>query len=257
MSDAVTYEIVDRVAVVTIDRPDVRNAMNLEVFDGLRAAGERAASDDEAGAVLVRGADGNLSSGLDVSMMGELAGDVDHAFIERLQQSFTVFEDIDKPSVALVEGHCLGGGIQLVAACHVRLVAPTARMAVLERRWGLVPDLGGTYRLPRLVGRGRATELVLTARTVEAEEALAIGLGEVAVGADDPYGEALAWTARLAAGPGAVRRAPRLVRENLDRSRDDALHAERAAQLACLSGPDTTEAVMAYMEKRDPQFTGR
>lgn len=256
MTEAVRYEIVDGVAVVTIDRPDVRNAMNLEVFDGLREAGERAATDEEAGAVLVRGAGGNLSSGLDVSMMGELASDVDHAFIERLQQAFTVFEDLDKPSACLVEGHCLGGGIQLAVACHVRLVAPSARMAVLERRWGLVPDLGGTYRLPRLVGPGRATELVLTGRTVQAEEALAIGLGEVELTDDDPHAEALAWTARLAAGPGAVRRAPRLVRENVARSRDEALHAEREAQLACLAGPDTTEAVMAYMEKRDPQFVG-
>lgn len=256
MSDVVRYEVRDRVAVVTIDRPDVRNAMDLDVFDGLRAAGERAATDDDAGAVLVHGAEGNLSSGLDVSMMGELAGEVDHAFIARLQDAFTVFEDCDKPTVALVEGHCLGGGVQLAVACHVRLVAPTARMSVLERRWGLVPDLGGTWRLPRLVGLGRATELVVTARTVEAEEALAIGLGEVAVGADDPFGEALRWTAALAAGPGAVRRAPRLLRENLTATRDDALHAEREAQLACLAGPDTTEAVVAHLEGRDPEFVG-
>jgi enoyl-CoA hydratase/carnithine racemase len=192
--------------------------------------------------VLLRGAEGNFSSGLDVSMMGELGGEVTHAFIASLQDAFTAYEDIDKPTVALVEGYCLGGGIQLAAACHVRLVAPGAQMSVLERRWGLVPDLGGTHRLPRLVGQGRATELILTARRVGAEEALAIGL---------------AWTAALAAGPGAVRRVPRLVRENWDRTRDAALDAERTAQLACLAGPDTTEAVTAFMEKRDPEFTGR
>lgn len=257
MAEAVSYEVVDGVAVVTIDRPDVRNALSREVFEQLPERAGQAAADDAVGAVLLRGADGHFSSGLDVSMMGELAAEVDHAFIASLQDSFTSFEDLDKPTVALIEGYCLGGGIQLAAACHVRLIAPTARISVLERRWGLVPDLGGTFRLPRLVGQGRATELILTARTVESEEALAIGLAEVAVGDDDPYGEALAWTAKLAAGPGAVRRTPRLVRENYSRTRDGAMQAEREAQLACIAGPDTTEAVMAYMEKRDPEFTGR
>ena len=257
MGEVVTYEVVDGVAVVTIDRPDVRNALSRDVFVQLAERAATAAEDDTAGAVLVRGAGGNFSSGLDVSMMGELAADVDHDFIASLQASFTAFEDLDKPTVALIEGYCLGGGIQLAAACHVRLVAPSAQISVLERRWGLVPDLGGTYRLPRLVGQGRATELVLTARRIGAQEALTIGLAEVAVGEDGPYAEALAWTARLAAGPGAVRRTPRLVRDNWGRSREDALHAEREAQLACIAGPDTTEAVMAYMEKRDPEFTGR
>ena len=257
MAEVVRYEVVDGVAVVTIDRPDVRNALSREVFEQLPERAAKAGEDDTVGAVLLRGADGNFSSGLDVSMMGELASEVDHAFIASLQDSFTAFEDLDKPTVALVEGYCLGGGIQLAAACHVRIVAPSARISVLERRWGLVPDLGGTYRLPRLVGQGRATELILTARTVEAEEALAIGLGEVAVGADDPYGEALAWTATLAAGPGAVRRTPRLVRENVTRTRDGAMKAERDAQLECIAGPDTTEAAVAWFEKRDPQFSGR
>ena len=257
MAEVVSYEVVDGVAVVTIERPEVKNALSRDVFTQLRDRAEHADADDAAGAVLLRGAGGNLSSGLDVSMMGELAGEVSHDFIAELQDAFTAYEDVDKPTVALIEGYCLGGGIQLAAACHVRLVAPSARISVLERRWGLVPDLGGTHRLPRLVGMGRATELILTAREVDADEALAIGLAEVAVGGDDPYAEALAWTARLAAGPGAVRRAPRLVRENWDRPRGEALHAEAAAQLECIAGPDTTEAVMAWMEKRDPQFTGR
>lgn len=257
MTEVVRYEVVDRVAVVTIDRPEVRNAMNLDVFTQLRERAERAAGDDAVGAVLVRGEGGNLSSGLDVSVMGELAGAVNHEFIAGLQDAFSVYEDLDKPTVALIEGYCLGGGVQLAAACHVRLVAPNAQIQVLERRWGLVPDLGGTVRLPRLVGQGRATELILTARRVDAEEAMRIGLAEVAVGADDPYGDALAWTAALATGPGAVRRVPRLVRENWGRPRAEALEAERATQLECIAGPDTTEAVMAHLEKREPSFVGR
>lgn len=259
MSDVVTYEVVDRVAVVTMNRPDVKNAMNVEMFAQLGEAARRADADDRAGAVLVRGAGGVFSSGLDLSLFAAVGGpqDIDDAFIADLQNSFTAFEEVDKPVVAAIEGHCYGGGIQLAAACHIRAVAPSAKLAVLERRLGLVPDLGGTHRLPRLVGLGRATELTLTGRIVAADEALAIGLAEVALDGDAPQEEALAYAAALAAGPGAVRRAPRLLRENVDRDRDGALAAERRVQLQCLAGPDVIEAATAFLEGRQPDFTGR
>jgi enoyl-CoA hydratase/carnithine racemase len=260
--DVVSYEVIDRVAHVTIERPEVRNAMSLEVFDQLGERAAEAAADDGVGAVLVRGRDGVFSSGLDVSVFSaqaqggageDLTG---HGFIARLQGAFTAYEDLDKPTVACIEGYCFGGGIQLAAACHLRAVAPTAQLSVLEARWALVPDLGGSYRLPRLVGLGRATELTVTARRVDADEALAIGLAEWRLGGGDPVSEAHERTAALASGPGSVRRAPRLLRENLGRSREDALRAEADAQLACLSGPDFAEAVTASLERRDPRFTG-
>lgn len=256
MGEVVSYEVRDRVALVTIERPDVHNAMSVEVFDQLREAGLRAAEDDTAGAVLVSGRGGSFSSGLDVSALA-VDGGIDEDFIVRLQEAFTAFEDIDKPTVAAIEGYCYGGGIQLAAACHVRMVAPTARLSILERRWGLVPDLGGTWRIPRLIGMGRATELALTARKFDAEEALRIGFAEVALPAEEAQQAAFEWTRALAHGPGATRRVPRLVRENWQAPRDEALQRERRAQLDCLAGPDVTEAISAAFEKRDPEFVGR
>lgn len=266
MSEVVSYEVTDRVAHVIIDRPEVKNAMNLEVFRQLTACAAEAAADDGIGAILVRGRDGTFSSGLDVAVFGEQAaaggdpsGDEPITGIEwigRLQAAFTAYEDLDKPTVAAIEGYCFGGGIQLAAACHLRAVAPDAQLSVMESRWALVPDLGGSWRLPRLVGLGRATELTLTARRVDAEEALTIGLAEWALPADDPIADAHERTARLAAGPGAVRRAPRLLRENLGRPRAAALVTEAETQLACLAGPDFAEAVSAAMEGRSPAFTG-
>jgi enoyl-CoA hydratase/carnithine racemase len=258
---AVSYEVRDGVAAITIERPEVKNAMNQAVFDGLRARAEQAAGDEDVGAVLLSGRGGTFSSGLDITIFsggGVLSGDVDQgrAWIANLQASFNAFEDIDKPTVAAIEGHCYGGGIQLAAACHVRAIAPGAKLSVLERRWGLIPDLGGTHRLPRLVGLGRATELVLTARVVETSEALAIGLAEVALGADDPQVEAFEYARVLATGPGAVRRAPRLLRENWDRPRAAALAAEVDVQLTNIAGPDFLEAVQAGMERREPSFVG-
>lgn len=253
----VRYEVRNRVARVSIARPRVKNAMNLEVFDGLADAAAQAGADDEVGAVIVTGEGGTFSSGLDVSIFGEqVDGGVSPEFIDRLQRSFTAFEEVDKPTLAVIEGYCFGGGIQLAIACHVRAVAPDAQLSVLESRWGLIPDLGGTWRLPRLVGLGRATELTLTARRVGAEEALAMGLAEVGLDGGDPQGQAQEYAERLAAGPAALRRAPRLLRENLLRERGAALIAEGQAQLACLRGHDFGEAVAAHLERRPPRFRG-
>ena len=258
VDEVVRYEVAERVAHVTIERPDKRNAMSLEVFRQLRERAAEIAADPDVGAVVVAGRGGVFSSGIDVSVFATMAQQgPDEAFIRELQDAFTAYEELDVPTIAAIEGYCFGGGIQLAAACHLRAVAPDAELAVLEARWGLVPDLGGTWRLPRLIGLGRATELTLTARRVPADEALAMGLADVALPADDPQGAAHAYAARCAAGPGALRRTPRLLRENLDRDRDAALAAERHTQLACLAGPDAREAMTARFEGREPRFVGR
>ncbi len=276
----VSYEVVEGVAHVTLDRPDKRNAMDLEVFAQLAECAARVQADDDVGAVVVAGRGGTFSAGLDLATLGGLltagAGEgedgtegsgaatgtatapaLDPTLVARLQATFTAYEELDVPVLAAIEGHCLGGGIQLAAACHLRAVAPTAAMAVLESRWGLVPDLGGTYRLPRLIGPGRTTELAMTARTFDAEEALRIGFAELALPAEAPQDAAHDDAAKLAAGPGSVRRVPRLVRENLGRDRTAALGAEIAAQVTGVSGPDVTEAITAHLEGRAPRFVGR
>ncbi len=254
----VAYEVVDGVAHVTLDRPAKRNAMDLEVFAQLAEHADRITTDRAVGAVVVAGRGGTFSAGLDLETLGGLLGDgLDPAVVARLQATFTAYEELDVPVVAAIEGHCLGGGIQLAAACHLRAVAPSARLAVLEARWGLVPDLGGTHRLPRLVGAGRTTELAMTARTFGAEEAVRIGFAELTLPEEGPQVAAHEYAARLAAGPAAVRAVPRLVRENLERDRTDALAAEIAAQVAAVTGPDVREAVTAHLAGRSPRFSGR
>lgn len=251
-ASVVTVEVADAVATVTINRPDRRNAMDWEVFTGLRMAGEQVATDDRVRAVLVTGAQGTFSSGLDTSLFGAIAGKFDDAAIVELQTAFNVFEDCPKPTVAMIRGHCLGAGAQLAAACHLRLVADDAAIAIAERRWALVPDLGGTWRLPRLIGLGRATDWILTARTIDAHEAVASGFAQAQV---EDGGAAL--LADLATAPGATQRVTALVRDNFDRSRAHALAAERRAQAACLEGPDVAEAVTAAQQGRPPEFIGR
>lgn len=257
MDGPVRYEVTDGVAVVTIDRPERRNAMSLEVFDGLTEAAARAAADPEVGAVLVRGAGGHFSSGLDTGLFatwaaGSAPGEDPAVLIARLQRALTAFEELDVPTLAAIEGYCLGGGLQLALACHLRAVAPSAQLGLLEVRWGIIPDLGASYRLPRLVGLGRATELALTGRVVDAEEALRIGLAELAL--DDPAEQALRFARELAAGPTAVRVIPRLFRENLGVPREQALRRDLEVQLSVMATGDMVEAVRARAEGRPPRY---
>jgi enoyl-CoA hydratase/carnithine racemase len=262
MNDRVRFDVgSDRVGVVLLDRPDKLNAMDRDLFAGLHGAAEQAReaiADGRCGAVLVSGAGRAFSAGLDVSLFGEIGQGISDEQIAWLQEAFTVFEDLTAPTVAAVRGVALGGGCQLALACHLRVAAPDASFGLLETRWGIIPDLGGTYRLPRIVGLARAVDLGVSARRIDAETALSWGLVDAVLDDADFDAAARAWVARLAAGPtvatGAI---PRLMREGLASARDEALAAERTAQRACLASADFAEAVGAAVEGREPRFGGR
>ena len=261
----VTFDVRDdAVGVVTLNRPDKLNAMSYEVFEGLHSAGAAAAKAADSGdcrAVMVIGAGRAFSAGLDVSLFAQQAsGEApDDEGIAYLQQAFTVFEDLPVPTGAAVRGVALGGGCQLALACHLRIAAPDASFGLLEARWGLVPDLGATWRLPRLVGLSRATDLAMSARTVDSLTAAAWGLVDAVAEPDDDFEQwASAYVARLAAGPtvalGAV---PALLRNSYRQDRDAVLAAERQAQQRCLASADFREAATAGVERREPRFSGR
>lgn len=258
MDTVTSLEVVDRVAHVIIERPDKRNAMDRAVLRGLAERAAGLADDRDIGAVVLSGRGGDFSAGLDLADLFTLAdGTLDAAGIAAVQAVMTAFEELDVPVIAAIEGVCLGAGVQLALACHLRAVAPGASLALLEPRWGLVPDLGATWRLPRLVGVGRATELMLTGRSVDAEEALRIGLAEVALPLDAPLDAAHALAARLAAGPEVLRHLPRLVRDASSTTREEALAAEARMQLRMLTGADVHEAFRAALEGRAPSFGAR
>lgn len=271
MSDRVLFEIGDdKVGVVTLNRPDKLNALDRGVFEGLYEAAEQASAAIAQGsvkAVLLRGAGRAFCSGLDVSLFGEMAagdaslaeagGGTQDGMIDWLQGAFTVWEDLPVPVIAAVQGVALGGGCQLAAAAHLRVVAEDASIGILEVKWAIVPDLGGTYRLPRIVGLSRATDLAVSGRQIDAPTALAWGLADAVFPNEDFDGAARAYAAQLAQGPSLAQgQAVKLMRENLDRDRQTALAAERRTQAGCLSSQDFAEAVMAAMQKRPPNFVG-
>ena len=262
---SVTFSVSDdHVGTVTLDRATKLNAMNHDVFTGLHDAAEQARKAAEAGdcrAVLVVGDGRAFSAGLDISLFaaqasGEAPTD---EWIAWLQGAFTAYEDLPVPTVAAVKGVAIGAGCQLAIACHLRVGAADASLGLLEARWGLVPDLGGTWRLPRLVGLSRATDLAMSGRTIDAATALQWGLLDaVADQGVDFQTWAHDYAARLAAGPTlALSAVAEMTRNSYRLDRESALAAERQAQQRCLASEDFREAATAGMEGRAPNFRGR
>lgn len=258
---------------LVLDRPERLNAFTLGTWEELRVLGSRLLAD--AGglrALVVTGAGRAFSSGIDTEVLASgalaperLAGapaapgdDPLAARIREGQDSFTWLEDAPFVTIAAIRGYALGAGLQLALACDLRIAARGARLGLPELRYGIMPDLGGTQRLPRLVGAGRAKELILTGRRVDAEEAARLGIVEVLVDDGELDAAAADLAARMAACPPvAVRHVKAAVRAAFDRPRDEGLAVEAAGQAACLRSDDVVEAGRALAEGREPRFTGR
>jgi len=259
MAETVGYQVDEQVATVTLNRPEKLNAMDRGMSEELERAVARAAADPEVRAVVVTGAGRAFSAGLDVAEFTGMAGveDTDRV-IGGLQRAITAFELLPKPVVAAVNGLAVGGGLQLAIACDLRLASETAEFATWEMRWAIVPDLGGTERLPRLIGLGRAKELVFTGRQVTAGEALQIGLVNRVVPAVDLAAAAADLAGGLASGPTlALGMAKQALNESFDRSTSDGMAAARRAQRLTLASADHAEALAAFTDRRPPRFTGR
>jgi enoyl-CoA hydratase/carnithine racemase len=255
----VRYQVDRQVATVTLDRPEKLNAMDRQMFGELEAAAASAAADPAVRAVLVTGAGRAFSSGLDVA---EFAAADDparaEAMVADVQRAISAFELLPKPVVAAVNGLAVGGGLQLAIACDLRLASDRAEFASLEMRWAIVPDLGGTERLPRLVGLGRAKELIFTGRQVGADEALRIGLVNRVVPDHDLATEAAELAGGLAAGPTlALGLAKQALNESFERSTAAGMEAVRRAQRRTFASADHAEARAAFAERRPPRFAGR
>jgi enoyl-CoA hydratase/carnithine racemase len=256
-----------------LNRPQKLNAMTAKMWEELRTLGQELRNDPELRALVVIGEGRSFSTGIDTAQFGgDLFGangstqsrgasqtaDPLVAAILRTQDAYTWLEEAPYPTIAAVRGHALGAGMQLALACDLRIVARGAQFGLLEHRYGLLPDLGGTQRLPRLVGVGKAKELIFTAQQIDAEEAQRIGLVEQLV--DDAALEQTVTelAERIAAQPPlAVRGAKRAVNAALDLPAREGLRLEAEGQAACLRSQDFKEAIHAFLERRAPQYLGR
>jgi 2-(1,2-epoxy-1,2-dihydrophenyl)acetyl-CoA isomerase len=259
--ETVQYGVHDGVATIELARPDKRNALNAQAFTELGDAAERAAGDTGIRVVLVRGQGPSFCAGIDVTLLGQLAGTRGarfRTFVRTAQRPFQILAQMDKPTVAAVQGHAIGAGFQLALACDLRVVTDETRFAMLEVRFGLIPDLGGLHRLTRLIGPARAKEIVWTGRTVEAEEAERLGLANRVVVPEALTKEADAFTRELSASPPLpVTLTKALINRAEETALETELEREGQAQAACIESEDHHEAVAAFLEKRSPRFSGR
>lgn len=253
----VRVEVADGIGQVTVDRPAVRNALGDQVVAELDAALTVFRDDGEVRVVVFTG------SGERAFIAGADIGELRHytprtALESHLQRLFDRIEEFPKPTIAAVNGVALGGGCELAMACDIRIAADTARFGLPETTLAVLPGAGGTQRLARLVGTGRAVELILTGRLVDAAEALAIGLVTSVVPAEQLTAEVHRLTDQiLAKGPLAVRLAKLVIRAGMDADQRTGQVIERLAQALLYASDDKREGAEAFLGKRTAEFTGR
>jgi enoyl-CoA hydratase/carnithine racemase len=256
MSQRVTIAVDDHVAVVTLNRPDKHNALDGPMFEGIVAAAADVAARPDVRAVVLHGAGPSFCSGLDVSAMGSLDNLLTRDEGRRsnlAQRACTDWIDVPAPVIAAVHGNCFGGGLQIALGADVRFAAPGTRLSVMESKWGLVPDMGITSTLPRLVRIDVAKELTYTGRVVSAAEAAAVGL--VTRVAEDPLAAAMELAAEIAGrSPDAVRAAKRLYDTTWLGPVEDALRLETELQVGLIGSPNQIEAVRAGLTKEPANF---
>jgi enoyl-CoA hydratase/carnithine racemase len=270
--ETIRLEVRDHVATLVLDRPDRLNAFTIQMWDEMRALGRELVADPgEIRAMVVRGEGRAFSSGLDTSVFTDggfdaLAGgtvarhdDPKVSVILQAQEAYNWLAEAPFVTIAAIRGFALGAGLQAALACDLRVCARGAQLGLLEHKYGILPDLGGTQRLPRLVGSGKAIELITTAAKIDADEAYRIGLVERLVGDEELDTTAADLAATIAAQPPlAVRGAKRAVHAALDgRSVREGLVIEAEGQSACMGSDDFREAITAFVEGRPPRYTGR
>ena len=249
----------DGIATVTVNRPDKLNALNATVISELAAVAARIAGDSDVRGVVLTGAGPKaFVAGADIGELAALDGDSGAAVAAKGQLAFRAFEQLSKPVVAAVNGFALGAGCELAMACHMRLASPNAKFGQPEVKLGLIPGYGGTVRLPRLVGRGRALELLLSARVIDAEEAARIGLVNRVVPESQLLDAAYELVrAILAQGPFAVALCLETVDRVLDTTLDAGLAIEAASFGRACGSEDKSEGTRAFLEKRPAVFRGK
>jgi enoyl-CoA hydratase len=254
-----TYEIRAGAAWITVNRPEKLNALNRDTVQEIVAACDAAVADDAAGAVVITGAGPKaFIAGADIGEMAKLSASEGQSLAHVLQASLDRLERCPKPVIAAINGFALGGGCELAIACHIRFAAEGARFGQPEVNLGLIPGAGGTQRLPKLIGRGRAMEMVLGGGMVDAAEAHRIGLVNRVFPADELVAGVDAFVAQLGTkSPIALSRALEALVSAGEVSHAEAMRMEAGLFGLCFATDDMREGTLAFLEKRKASFSGR
>jgi len=251
-----TFDRHDRVGVVTLTRPDRLNAIGRDTLTELDAVLSGLDGDRAVGALVITGEGRAFSAGANIDELSELDGpDSFAAFVHFFTDVLGRLEQHPTPSIAAIDGVAFGGGLELALACDLRVASDRARLGVPEIKLGLLPGAGGTQRLPRLLPRGIATQMLLTGEPLSALDAHRLGLVNQLSGDAPALDTALALARTVAAGPiDALAAAKRLVQHGMELQLADAVALERASVSALFGSADAAEGLRAFREKRAPEF---
>jgi enoyl-CoA hydratase/carnithine racemase len=249
----------DRVVVLTLNRPEVMNSFNFPMLLALKERVEAVHFDPEVRVVIIVGAGPKaFCAGADLKERTTLSETQVREFIFTIRNLFTFIEYLNKPVIAAVNGIALGGGTELALACDIRLASGTATLGLTETRLAIIPGAGGTQRLPRLIGRGKAKELIFTGRKVEAQEALQIGLVNKVCPPETLLEECRVMAAQICeAGPIAIQQAKYAINYGLEADLHTGLAIESTAYWVTIPSEDRLEGLAAFREKRKPVYKGK
>jgi len=255
---ALLVEAKDQVAVLTLNRPDTMNAFNFPLLLELKAAVEDLRFRPEIRVVIITGAGSKaFCAGADLKERATMAPLEVKRFIYTIRNLFTAIEALNKPVIAAINGIALGGGTELALACDMRLAADTASMGLTETRLAIIPGAGGTQRLPRLIGRGKAKELIFTGKRVPASEALALGLVNRVCSPEDLLDACRALADEICeTGPIAIEQAKYAINHGLETDLHTGLAIESNAYWVTIPTKDRLEGLAAFREKRKPVYRG-
>ena len=257
------YEVKDRIATLTLNRPERLNALGDSLREDIYDAVTKSAADPHVGVLVITGAGRGFCSGGDVKSMNEREQTGETAapsekFAPVRDRTILAMRDCPKPIIAAINGAAAGAGMNLALACDMRLASSAARFSQAFVKRGIAPDWGGSWFLPRVVGTAKAFELIFTGDTIDAAEALKLGIVNAVVAPDELMAETYKLARKIAAGPPvAIALSKRAIMHNQDVDLRAGLEFETFAQAICRDTEDSKEGVRAFMEKRAPVFRGR
>lgn len=254
----IKLESINQIATVTISREKAMNALNAAVLKELQEAFAQIEKDASIRVVILTGAgDKSFVAGADIAAMGTMSADQALAFAHLGHETMSCIDHCTRPVIAAVNGFCLGGGLELALACDFIYASEKAKLGLPEVKLGLFPGWGGTQRLPRLIGKARAKELIFCARILSAAEAHAFGIVNKVCAPETLLSEVQKVAHEIACkGPGSVRLVKNIINEGFDEALEDGLSLERKNFGRCFETADLKEGIGAFLEKRDPQFKG-
>lgn len=258
-SDVIIYEARDGIATLTLNRPDVRNAINNDLLKRLEALVATLRFDTEVRVVIITGSGPKaFCAGADLKERATLSPEEVKTFLHTINYLFQDLEQLDKAVIAAINGVALGGGLELALTADLRIAADTAVMGFPETRLAIIPGAGGTQRLPRVVGRGKAKEMIFTGQPVDAQTALSMGLVSQVVPPDQLMEASYKMAAVIAqAGPIAIQQAKIAIDKGMDTNLRDGLAIESKAYGVCIPTEDRLEGLAAFKEKRNPIYKGK